>query len=600
MEDTQNKSKAMPTATAIATTTIAPTNGGEISPNIIIEKKKRGRKKNPVILVAQVPANTLPLNDSSSNSENTIVPEKKPRKKRTVKPKVVAGEVAGVGAGAGVDASTGEGDESAIAPIKKRKRRVCKNQDSKLNTVSVNNTDPNATGDNNTNDNNEDSNNASTNANPPEEKVAKKRGRKPKGGKIITQLVDDNNNTNDMPNIILHLKCSLSSIKNNDSNSLDDSANNNSNIESYNSSKLTGSEINTGMRNNTEPCRKSLHNVEESINNNNNNPNVVVTATAIPNNSILSNYTNSSMFKVYDPNISLPDGNSNSNGNSNSGSNSTGDFSLSEKCMRRPEDGRFSANACNLTNSSNSINSNMFNITYSPNINAYNNNNGSNDCIMTYGNNINDIYSGKDRDRDRDNEDDTDTANINEREIWRKINQLKLSFHKSDICQNIGGTQRSACFWCTCEFDSPAIYIPKSCSKEGYQVYGCFCSPECAAAFLMNENIDTSTRFERYHLLNSVYGKIYKYEKSIKIAPNPYYLLNKYYGNLTIQEYRKLFHSDQMIYVVNKPLTHILPELYEDNNDFLLNTKIIPTHSVNIKKNKPLKSNILNNAFGIN
>ena len=115
----------------------------------------------------------------------------------------------------------------------------------------------------------------------------------------------------------------------------------------------------------------------------------------------------------------------------------------------------------------------------------------------------------------------------------------------------------------------------------------------------MNENVDTSTKFERYHLLNLLYGKIYKYEKSIKIAPNPFYLLNKFYGNLTIQEYRKLFQSEQMIYIVNKPLTHILPELYEDNNDFLLNSKIIPTNSVNIKKNKPLKSNIINNAFGI-
>jgi len=188
-------------------------------------------------------------------------------------------------------------------------------------------------------------------------------------------------------------------------------------------------------------------------------------------------------------------------------------------------------------------------------------------------------------------DDSSNAANLNEREIWKKINQLKLSFHKSDICQNIRGAQRSACFWCTYEFDSPAIYIPKSVLKDMYNVYGCFCSPECAAAFLMNESIDTSTKFERYHLLNSLYGKIYKYEKSIKIAPNPYYLLNKFYGTLTIQEYRKLFQSDQMIYVVNKPLTHILPELYEDNNDFLLNNKIIPTNSMNLKK-KVLKSNL--------
>lgn len=593
MEDTQNKTKAMSTvsATTTTTTTNTPTVVGEISPNIVIEKKKRGRKKNPV------PVNTSSSVDSS-NSENIIVPEKKPRKKRTVKPKlspesnpsnvIVAGEVTGAT----------EGDDPTTAPIKKRKRRVCKNQDSKSNTASASNSDPdpdhpNAAGGD---DNNGDSNNTTTDVPPPEEKVAKKRGRKPKGGKIITQLVDDNNNTNDMPNIILHLKCSLSSIQNNGSESFDDSGNNNSNVESYNSSQLTGSEINAGTRNNIEPCRKSSLNVEDSSNNNNrsNNTNVVVAATAIPNNSILSNYTDSSMFKVYDPNISLSVGNGNGNGNSNG--NSTSDFSFSEKGTRRTEDSRFSANA---SNSGNSGNSNMFNITYSPDISLYNINGGGNDC-MSRVNNVNNICSGKERDRDRDTEDDTDSSNVNEREIWRKINQLKLSFHKSDICQNIGGTQRSACFWCTCEFDSPAIYIPKSCSKEGYQVYGCYCSPECAAAFLMNENIDTSTRFERYHLLNSVYGKIYKYEKSIKIAPNPYYLLNKYYGNLTIQEYRKLFHSDQMIYVVNKPLTHILPELYEDNNDFLLNTKIIPTHSVNIKKNKPLKSNILNNAFGIN
>lgn len=586
MEDTQNNNQALPTTTT--TTTMPATNdGGEISSNIVIEKKKRGRKKNSVISALTTVSSDL------SSAENIIVPEKKTRKKRTVKPKVAPESVATDGTST-VAAVTG--DVSTIAPIKKRKRRVCKNQDSKTNSGALisasGNTDQ---GENNTENDEADTENADKP--PPEEKVAKKRGRKPKGGKIITQHVNENNNTNDMPNIILHLKCSLSSITNNGSSSLDDASNNNSNVESYNSSHITGSEINTGTNSavhNTETCRKPLP---------------VSAVDDSKNNSILSNYGDSSMFKVYDPNISLTHGNGNGNGNL------VGEFPFSEKCINQSEDCRFSAN---MSNSNNSNNSNMFNVTYSPDISLYNignssignsnnnnsnsshSNNHSNEYMMSRGNNSNNICIGKDRDHDIDNDNDMDASNLNEREIWRKINQLKLSFHKSDICQNLGGTQRSACFWCTCEFDSPAIYIPKSCSKEGYQVYGCFCSPECAAAFLMNENIDTSTRFERYHLLNSVYGKIYKYEKSIKIAPNPYYLLNKYYGNLTIQEYRKLFHSDQMIYVVNKPLTHILPELYEDNNDFLLNTKIIPTHSVNIKKNKPLKSNILNNAFGIN
>ena len=185
------------------------------------------------------------------------------------------------------------------------------------------------------------------------------------------------------------------------------------------------------------------------------------------------------------------------------------------------------------------------------------------------------------------------------KEIWKKINQLKLSYHKSDICQNLG-TRRSACFWDTCEFDNPTIYIPKYVINDVYHVYGCFCSAECALAYLMKENIDTSTKFERSQLLNSLYGKIFNYDKSIKPAPNPYYLLNKFYGNLSINEYRKLFKSEQMIYVVNKPLTHILPELYEDNNDFLLNNKIIPNNNLKLKKKgKNSKTDIVNETFGV-
>lgn len=183
--------------------------------------------------------------------------------------------------------------------------------------------------------------------------------------------------------------------------------------------------------------------------------------------------------------------------------------------------------------------------------------------------------------------------NATNKEIWKKISQLKLNFHKNDAL----GVQRSACFWDTCEFDTPPIYIPMSTSKG----YGCFCHPECAVAFLMKENIDTSVKFERYYLLNSIYGPIYNYSKSIKPAANPHYLLNKFYGSLTITEYRKLFQCEQVVYMVNKPLTNVLPELYEDNNDFFVGNKIIQTSTIEIKKKgtKNVKSSIINEAFGI-
>jgi hypothetical protein len=116
----------------------------------------------------------------------------------------------------------------------------------------------------------------------------------------------------------------------------------------------------------------------------------------------------------------------------------------------------------------------------------------------------------------------------------------------------------------------------------------------------MDENLDSSTKFERYFLLNHIYGKIYNYTKNIKPAPNPYYMLDKFYGNLTIQEYRSLLKSDRLFLIVDKPLTRILPEFHEDNDEFIINNKIIPSvkKQSNIKKNQT-KNNIMNEQFGI-
>ena len=40
--------------------------------------------------------------------------------------------------------------------------------------------------------------------------------------------------------------------------------------------------------------------------------------------------------------------------------------------------------------------------------------------------------------------------------------------------------------------------------------------------------------------MNNIYGKAFNYEKNIKPAPNPHYMLERYCGNLSIQEYRSL------------------------------------------------------------
>lgn len=159
-----------------------------------------------------------------------------------------------------------------------------------------------------------------------------------------------------------------------------------------------------------------------------------------------------------------------------------------------------------------------------------------------------------------------ETTAVSMKDINSKLKSLKIQLYK-----NAQVDKKSACFWCTYDFDTHPCYIPKYEMDETIYGYGAFCRPECAVAFLMKENLDDSTKFERYHLLNHIYSKVYDYKKNIKPAPNPYYLLDKFYGNLSIQEYRKLLKTEHMLLVVDKPLTRILPELHEDNDDFILN-----------------------------
>ena len=183
------------------------------------------------------------------------------------------------------------------------------------------------------------------------------------------------------------------------------------------------------------------------------------------------------------------------------------------------------------------------------------------------------------------------------REIWKKLKVLEQDLHLNNV-----SNKKCACFHDTCDFDNPPIYIPKYFMNETYHVYGCFCSPECAVAYLMKEPIDTSTKFERYYLLNHIYCKIFEYKKNIKPAADPFYMLEKFYGNLTIQEYRALLRNERLFLVVDKPLTRIMPELHEDNDDFIINNKIIPSNTYQIKKRmqkKQTKNNILNEHFGI-
>ena len=262
-------------------------------------------------------------------------------------------------------------------------------------------------------------------------------------------------------------------------------------------------------------------------------------------------------------------------------------FPLNDKCM--VESFSFGAGKGDFYNSVNNLQN--FDLIGSENINTVN----------TFFNEKvnNNLLTGLQENTSWDDEEEEVYCKDTNKEIWKKLKQLENNLHINNV-----NNKRSACFWDTCEFDNPPIYIPKHFINGTYHVYGCFCSPECGVAYLMNENIDSSAKFERYHLFNHIYSKIYDFKKNIKPAPNPFYMLEKYYGNLSIQEYRSLLRNERLFLIVDKPLTRILPELHEDNDDFILNNKIIPSNNnyqvkSRLQKKKQNKNSILNEKFGI-
>lgn len=212
-----------------------------------------------------------------------------------------------------------------------------------------------------------------------------------------------------------------------------------------------------------------------------------------------------------------------------------------------------------------------------------------------------DITSNDNVNEDNINDDDDDGINI--KDINTKLKKLKLQLYK-----NSNPDKKSACFWCTYEYDNQPCYIPKHEIDEQLNGYGSFCRPECAVAYLMKENLDDSTKFERYHLLNQIYSKVYNYKKNIKPAPNPYFLLEKFYGNLSIQEYRKLLKTEHMLLVIDKPMTRILPELHEDSEDFIMNiyggkqqtnqSGVYKVKRQSEKQKGPSKNSIMKENFG--
>ncbi len=157
----------------------------------------------------------------------------------------------------------------------------------------------------------------------------------------------------------------------------------------------------------------------------------------------------------------------------------------------------------------------------------------------------------------------TDTKDVELAVLNEKLRKLKI-----DLYIKLSN-KSSSCFWCTSAFNNLPCFIPRYETNSCIQVYSNFCCPECALAYLLKEDIDDSVKFERVQLLNRMYRSDLDegFNRAIRPAPSPYYLLDKFFGSLTIQEFRRLNKTTYNLVLLDKPLSKQLPELHDLTND---------------------------------
>lgn len=178
--------------------------------------------------------------------------------------------------------------------------------------------------------------------------------------------------------------------------------------------------------------------------------------------------------------------------------------------------------------------------------------------------------------------------------------EIMIEYKESNTIQKIPETTEIACFWCSHSFSGQPCVIPESERNGVYKVYGNFCCPECAMAYLLKESIDPHIRWDRMALLYRIYdsdgrGKIYP-------AP-PRETLKLYGGPLTVESYRATISSKKVrIDLHMPPMVSIIGSIDTKPIDFYdtsmkNSVTLLPYDKIKkveeglrLKRSKPLKN----------
>ena len=177
---------------------------------------------------------------------------------------------------------------------------------------------------------------------------------------------------------------------------------------------------------------------------------------------------------------------------------------------------------------------------------------------------------------------------------------LMVQFRETTTSRKLPTHTDIACFWCSHAFEGRPCIVPEREEGGVYRVYGNFCCPECAVAYLLEETLDSTTRWERMALLHRVYGPYYNFKR---IFPAPARASLKIFGGpMSIQSYRNTVRERKVrVDIQIPPMVSILGSLDTKPIDFYdssLRTTFSPLlqeslpkaeENLRLKRSKPLK-----------
>jgi hypothetical protein len=179
---------------------------------------------------------------------------------------------------------------------------------------------------------------------------------------------------------------------------------------------------------------------------------------------------------------------------------------------------------------------------------------------------------------------------------------LLVQYANTKYTKELPSETELACFWCCELFPGRPCVIPNHISLDVWHVYGNYCTPQCAMAYLLSEILDTHTRWERIALLNRLYAK----QINGRIYPAPSReSLQRFGGPITSEDFRSMCENQTTRVDIHiPPMVSILASMDTKPIDFyetpLRNTFASP-HQVSVqrksdelvglklKRTKPLK-----------